>query len=93
VGASVGRRGGRIVTCGVTSGAEAKPDLQALYWNHVSLLGSALGSQEDFRRLLRAVSNVRLQPVVDQVFPLARYVEAARRMEEGGQFGKLVLAV
>jgi NADPH:quinone reductase-like Zn-dependent oxidoreductase len=87
------RRGGRIVTCGVTSGAEAKLNLQALYWNHISLLGSTLGSQEDFRRLLRAVSNARLQPVVDQVFPLARYAEAARRMEEGGQFGKLVLTV
>ena len=44
------RRGGRIVTCGVTGGAKAEINLQQLYWNHISLLGSTMGAQEDYRK-------------------------------------------
>lgn len=85
------RRGGRIVTCGVTGGAKAEVNLQLLYWNHVSLLGSTMGSQEDFRGLLRAVSQAHLKPVLDQVYPLEQAREALARMEEGRQFGKIGL--
>jgi len=85
------RRGGRIVTCGVTGGAEAKINLQQLYWNHISLIGSTMGSQEDFRRLHRAVKQAGLKPVMDRVFPLEEYCAAVGRMEEGGQFGKIAL--
>jgi NADPH:quinone reductase-like Zn-dependent oxidoreductase len=87
------RRGGRIVTCGVTSGADATLNLQQLYWNHISLLGSTMGSQEDFRRMLRVVAETRMKPVLDRVYPLNRYAEAARRMEEAAQFGKLVVTI
>jgi len=85
------RRGGRVVTCGVTSGPKAEVNLQSLYWNHHSLIGSTLGSQEDFRMLLRAVTNARLKPVLDQVFPLDQVAAALARMEAGQQFGKIAL--
>lgn len=87
------RRGGRIVLCGVTTGAAAQTDLQALYWNQLTILGSTLGSHEDFRQLLRAVGSGRLGPVIDSVVPLARARQAARRMEEGKQFGKIILRI
>ena len=87
------RRGGRIVTCGVTGGAKAEIDLQQLYWNHIGLLGSTMGSQEDYRRMLRLAEQARLVPVVDGVFPLGEYRRAAERMESGAQFGKLALTV
>lgn len=87
------RRGGRIVICGVTSGAEARTDLQALYWNQIEILGSAMGSNEDFRRMLEAVVANKLKPVVDSVEPLERAKEAMRRMETGEQFGKIVLEI
>lgn len=87
------RRGGRIITCGVTGGHEARINLQQLYWNHLNLMGSTMGSNEDFRALLRAVGQARLKPVMDRVFPLASAAEAIGRMEKGQQFGKIALSV
>ncbi len=87
------RRGGRIVLCGVTTGASAETPLNVLYWNQVSVLGSTMGSDEDCRRMLRAVAEARLEPVVDQVFPLDQAPDALARMERGEQFGKIVLTV
>jgi len=85
------RKGGRVVICGITTGAEGLTDLRALYWNQISLLGSTLGSADDFRQMLRAVSATRLRPVVDSVYPLGGVREAMARMESGQQFGKIVL--
>jgi NADPH:quinone reductase-like Zn-dependent oxidoreductase len=87
------RRGGRIVTCGVTGGAEAALNLQQIYWNHFSLLGSTMGGLEEMRQLLAAVVANRLRPIVDKVFPLAAAGEALRRMQDGTQMGKIVLAI
>jgi len=87
------RRGGRVVTCGVTGGAEAPLNLRQLYWDHLSLLGSTMGSMEDMRRLVRAAGERPIKPVLDKVFPLGEYAAAARRMEAGDQFGKIVLAI
>lgn len=85
------RRGGRIVTCGVTTGPKAETNLQALYWNQLTVLGSTMGSNEDFRQMLRAVSVNRIKPVVDEVFPLDEMPQAMAKMEEGRQFGKIAL--
>ncbi len=85
------RRGGRIVHCGVTSGAEAAVNISQLYWNHLVVMGSTMGSNEDFRLMLAAVSASRMRPVVDSVYPLKQAREATLRMEAGGQFGKIVL--
>jgi len=87
------RRGGRIVLCGVTSGAEAPTDLRALYWNQLTVLGSTMGSDEDFRAMLAAVETSGLRPVVDRVMPLERAGEAAELLELGEQFGKIVLSI
>ena len=87
------RKGGRIVHCGVTSGPKAEANLSTLYWKQLSVLGSTMGSQEDFRQLLNAVDAAQLKPVMDQVFPLADAGKAQARMEAGKQFGKIALAV
>ncbi len=87
------RRGGRIVLCGVTTGASATTDLRALYWNQLTILGSTSGSHEDFRQLLAAVAAARIQPVIDSVHPLADVRQACRRMEQGQQFGKIILTM
>lgn len=87
------RRGGRIVTCGVTGGSKAEINLQQLYWNHISLLGSTMGSQEDYRRMLKLVTQAKLKPVMDRVFPMEHYAEAIQRMEDGAQFGKIALRI
>ena len=87
------RRGGRIVLCGVTTGAEASANLQAIYWNQLQVFGSTLGSHEDFRRMLRAVAASGMKPVISCVEPLDRAKEAMTLMEQGAQFGKIVLRI
>jgi len=87
------RRGGRIVLCGVTTGQEAKTNLQMLYWNQLTILGSTMGSKEDFRQMLKAVRAAKLKPVIDSVTPLENIKDATGKMEAGKQFGKIVLKV
>jgi len=90
---SLVRRGGRIVLCGVTTGAQAKTNLQALYWNQLTVMGSTMGSNEDVRLMLRAVATAGLKPVIDSVRPLKEVTDAMDRMEAGEQFGKIVLKI
>jgi NADPH:quinone reductase-like Zn-dependent oxidoreductase len=87
------RRGGRLVICGVTGGAEAPTNLQALYWNQYTLMGSTSGSLEDCRQLLAAMTAAKMQPVIDSVWPLDQARAATEKMETGQQFGKIVLTV
>ena len=87
------RKGGRVVLCGVTTGSKAESDLRALYWNQLTIMGSTMGSAEDFRQMLRAVTVNRLKPVVDKVYRLEQVRDALERMETGRQFGKIALRV
>ncbi len=87
------RKGGRIVLCGVTTGAKAETDLRALYWNQLTVLGSTMGSDEDFRQMLRAVTVNGLRPIIDEVFPLDRVRDAMMKMEAGKQFGKIAVRI
>ena len=87
------RRGGTIVLCGVTSGAKTTVSLQRIYWNQLNVLGSTMGSQEDFRSMLQAVNVNKIKPVIDTIFPLDQAPQAFMRMEKGEQFGKIVLKI
>jgi NADPH:quinone reductase-like Zn-dependent oxidoreductase len=87
------RRGGRLVICGTTSGPETTANLQALYWNQYSILGSTYGSREDFRQLLSAMTEAKLPPVIDSIWPLSRARTATERLESGQHFGKIVLTM
>jgi NADPH:quinone reductase-like Zn-dependent oxidoreductase len=88
---AVARKGGRIVHCGVTSGAAVDANISALYWKQLSVLGSTMGSHEDFRQLLAAVAVSGLRPVIDSIHPLDAARAAQQRMEDGAQLGKIVL--
>ena len=90
---SVVRRGGKIVLCGITSGAEAVTNLQSLYWNQLTIMGSTMGSNEDFRQMVKAVAVAKLRPVIDSVTPLENIADAMGKMEAAEQFGKIVLEV
>lgn len=85
--------GGRLVTCGATTGPMASIDLRHLFARQLSLLGSYMGGKSE---LLEAATHFfagRLRPVVDAVFPLAEAATAHRRLEGKEQFGKIVLTV
>jgi NADPH:quinone reductase-like Zn-dependent oxidoreductase len=85
------RRGGRIVTCGATTGPNPVEEIRLIFWKHISILGSTMANDREFRALLAAVASGRLAPRIDRVLPLARAAEAYRLLEEGRQFGKIVL--
>ena len=84
---------GRLVTCGATTGYDAKVDLRFLFTRQLSLLGSYMGTKNDLRTLMKLVAGGRLKPIVDRVFPLAQTAAAHAYLESGAQFGKVVLTV
>jgi NADPH:quinone reductase-like Zn-dependent oxidoreductase len=90
--ASLGR-GGRLVTCGATAGSDPHDDLNALLSKELQIYGSTLGSREDFRQLLSFLEVCRIRPIIDRKFPLRDAAAAQQRMEEGLQFGKILLAI
>ena len=86
-------KGGRLVTCGATEGAHPPTDIARIFWNHLKIFGSTLGSREEFRQLLSFMGSCGVRPIIDQVFPLKETAAAHRRLEEWKQFGKIVLQV
>jgi NADPH:quinone reductase-like Zn-dependent oxidoreductase len=84
---------GRLVTCGATTGYDAKVDLRFLFSRQLSLLGSYMGTKSELRTVMKLVAEGRLKPIVDRVFPLAEAAAAHAYLESGAQFGKVVLTV
>lgn len=86
-------RGGRLLTCGATTGPNPEEDIARIFWNQLTVMGSTMGTHAEFSEMLRMFSGGRVRPVVDSVFPLSEAKEAQRRLEEKKQFGKVVLRV
>ncbi len=86
-------RNGRIVTCGATTGGDAGVDLLALFSKRLTILGSYMGTKAELLRAAEHLFVGRLKPVIDRTFPLADAAAAQQRLEESGQFGKIVLEV
>ncbi|MBI3316282.1 MAG: zinc-binding dehydrogenase [Candidatus Omnitrophica bacterium] len=84
-------RGGRLVTCGATSGPKVEIEVRYLYSKQISILGSYMGSFAELLQVLRWVEKGILSPTLDQVFPLKEAAEAHLRMENRQNFGKIVL--
>lgn len=85
------RPGGRLVTCGATTGPEAQFDLRVLFAKQLSFMGSYMGTMGDLHEVLKHVFSGRLKPVVDKTYPLREARAAHERLEAGQQFGKVVL--
>jgi len=85
--------GGRLVTCGATTGYDAKVDLRFLFGRQLSLLGSYMGTKSELRTVMKLVAAGRLKPIVDRVFPLAEAAAAHAYLESSSQFGKVVLRI
>lgn len=85
------RKGGRFVSAGATAGAKAEIDVRRLFWNQLELVGSTMGSVEDFSNMLRMVAGSSLKPLIDRTYALEQGPEALRYLETGNQFGKVVL--
>ena len=85
--------GGRIVNYGATTGSPSTIEVRRLFWKHLSLIGSTMGTPADFAGMLALYGEGGLRPVVDRVYPIAEAADAHRRMDEGAQFGKIVLGI
>jgi NADPH:quinone reductase-like Zn-dependent oxidoreductase len=86
-------RGGRLVTCGATTGADAGLNLQALFAKQLSIHGSYMGTKGELLQVARFFFSGEVTPVIDRTFPLAEAAAAQQRLETSGQFGKIVLEV
>lgn len=84
---------GRLVTCGATTGYDAKVDLRFLFSRQLSLLGSYMGTKSELHTVMRLVAAGKFRPVVDRIFPLAEAAAAHAYLESSSQFGKVVLSV
>jgi NADPH:quinone reductase-like Zn-dependent oxidoreductase len=83
--------GGRIVFYGATRGNPSKLEARKVFWNQLKIIGTTMGSDKDFRKMLQLVERKKLKPIIDQVFPLDRAIDAFDRMKAGNQMGKIVL--
>ena len=84
-------RGGRLITVGGTSGPKPEIDIRYVFIKQLQIIGSTLGSPQEFREVMKLVWASKLKPVIDREMPLEEGVEAYRLMEQGGLFGKIVL--
>jgi NADPH:quinone reductase-like Zn-dependent oxidoreductase len=84
---------GRIVVCGATTGPNPPAALHRVWWKQLSILGSSMGTPEDFRRVYDLVAAGKVRPKVDRVFALADARAAHERLEAGEQLGKIVLSI
>src|SRR2546423_3764315 len=86
-------RGGRLVTCGATSGPKPEEDIRRIFQKQITIYGSTMGTRHDWEQLNALLAARALRPVVDRTFPLEQAAQAQERMARGEQFGKLVLTI
>ncbi len=84
-------KGGKLVTCGATSGHEAVTDLRYVFYKQLQIIGSTMGKKGDLITIMKFIEQGKLRPVIDRVMPLSDVKEAHRLLEAGKQFGKIVL--
>lgn len=86
-------KGGRIVTCGGTSGPTLVTDVRPLFWHQLSILGSTMGNAAEYREVVRQLGAGRLRPIMDRVYPLSEAREAFARLARGEQIGKIAVTI
>ena len=85
------RKGGRIVTCGGTSGHAITFDVRHLFFKSLSFLGNTMGTLEELKRVVEHVGAGRMTPVIDSRFPLEKIADAHRRLADRAVFGKVIV--
>jgi len=87
------RPGGRLVTVGGTSGYNAPTPVNLIFGRHLRIIGSTMGTQDDYQTVMALVFQDRLRPVIDAVFPMAGFRQAMERLVAGDMFGKIVIEI
>jgi NADPH:quinone reductase-like Zn-dependent oxidoreductase len=84
-------KGGRLVTCGATSGPIGETDIRIVFWKQISIIGSTMSNRREFNEVMTQLFRGNLKPIVDSVMPLADGAAAQEKLAAGKQFGKIVL--
>jgi NADPH:quinone reductase-like Zn-dependent oxidoreductase len=85
------RKGGRVLTCGATTGYDPRTDLRHIFYRQVQVIGSTMGSHRDFLDAMRCVFRGQIKPVIDRVLPLSEVRRGHEAIEAREIFGKVVL--
>jgi len=85
------RRGGRVLTCGATTGFAPQTDLRQIFFRQLQIIGTTMGSHRDFLNVMNCVFRGQLKPVIDRVLPLAEARKGHELIEQRAVFGKIVL--
>lgn len=86
-------KGGRLVTCAGAGATNPVTDIRRVFWNHLKIFGSTLGSRGEFHEVLNFFNASRVRPVIDEVMPLQEAAAAQQALEKGNVFGKIVLQI
>jgi len=84
---------GRLVTCGATTGPHCVTDVRKLFWYQWNIMGSTMGNEAEYRRIVELAGRGLLRPVIDSVHPLAEAGRAYQRLSAGAQTGKIIIEV
>jgi NADPH:quinone reductase-like Zn-dependent oxidoreductase len=85
------RRGGRVLTCGATTGFAPQTDLRQIFFRQIQVLGSTMGSHREFLEVMKCIFRGQLRPVIDRVLPFAEARKGHELIEQRAVFGKIVL--
>jgi len=86
-------KGGRLVTCGRTTGHLAETDIRLIFWNQLRIIGSTMANRKEFTEVMELIFQGKLSPVIDTVFPLEQAKTAYQRLHDGEHFGKIVIRI
>ena len=84
---------GRLVIYGATAGVPSSLDLRKIFWKQLSIQGSTMGSDQEFKDMLAFVEKHKIEPIMEEPLPFDRIIEAMDTMKEGKQLGKLVVRI
>lgn len=86
-------KGGRLVTCGATTGPRVVTDVRRLFWNQYTIMGSTMGNAAEYQEIVRVLGQGVLRPVVDRVYPFEQARAAFERLERAEQLGKIAVSI
>jgi len=86
-------KGGRLVTYGRTTGLLAETDIRLIFWNQLRIIGSTMANRSEFSEVMQLIFQGKLNPVIDTIIPLEKTQTAYQRLQDGGQFGKIIIKI
>jgi len=85
--------GGRLVTCGATTGPKTKVMINQIFWKQLEIKGSTMANQGEFREVMKLVLDEKITPIIDKIFPLEQARDAEKYLNDANQFGKILLKI